>query len=369
MHQAREIEAETQTAIPSGEWAERCRYWLEQYEASIPKRKRRERQAHPLILTGNGLSLRVNRGSLVIKDGLTHYPQEKKEYRFFPGQLENPPRIVLVDGSGEITLDALDWLAEQDIPLIRLKWDGRVVSVVGQTGYAADPGKAAWQTETRSNEAARVAFGVPLIRQKIKGTLENLIELFPASELQERAIMTAESVLEALDNEPPKTVSDLIGLEGKAANAYFRAWATMPIRWRARDRDAVPEDWLTYTSRSALRAKRVPSNRRATHPVNAMLNYAYGMLEIRTRIQVIADGCDPTRGIVHGDNASPRDTFVFDLMEPGRPVAERRLVEMLREHEFAKADFVVTSKGTCRVGPKLTRALNVSLCEGPSYSL
>ncbi|CAN0180416.1 unnamed protein product, partial [Chrysoparadoxa australica] len=273
------------------------------------------------------LSLRVNRGSLVIKDGLTHYPQEKKEYRLFPGQLENPPRIVLVDGSGEITLDALDWLAEQDIPLIRLKWDGRVVSVVGQTGYAADLDKAAWQTETRTNEAARVAFGVPLIRQKIKGTLDNLIELFPASEAQERAILTAEGVLEALDNEPPKTVSDLIGLEGKAANAYFRAWAAVPIRWKVRDRDAVPDDWLTYTSRSALRAKRVPSNRRATHPVNAMLNYTYGMLEIRTRIQAISDGYDPTRGIVHGDHATGRDTFVFDLMEPGRPLAERRVLE------------------------------------------
>ena len=82
-----------------------------------------------------------------------------------------------------------------------------------------------------------------------------------------------------------------------------------------------------------------------------MLNYAYGMLEIRTRIQAIADGYDPTRGIVHGDQASGRDTFVFDLMEPGRPVAERRVLEMLREHEFAKADFRLTNKGTCRVVP------------------
>lgn len=31
-----------------------------------------------------------------------------------------------------------------------------------------------------------------------------------------------------------------------------------------------------------------------------MLNYAYGMLEIRTRIAIIADGYDPTIGIVHG---------------------------------------------------------------------
>jgi CRISPR-associated protein Cas1 len=101
----------------------------------------------------------------------------------------------------------------------------------------------------------------------------------------------------------------------------------------------------------------VPSNRRATHPVNAMLNYVYGMLEIRTRIQAIADGYDPTRGIVHGDHANGRDTFVFDLMEPGRPLAERRVLEILREHEFAKGDFVVTSKGTCRVYTHIAQAV------------
>lgn len=355
MFEPREIKAENPYAIEPDEYAERCQYWQAAYEASIPFRKRRERQTAPLILNGNGLSIRVNRGALWIKDGLTHYPQERQEYRFFPGGLDNPPRIVLEDGSGEITLDALDWLAEQEIPLIRLRWDGRVISVVGQTGYAADPEKAAWQVKARASEEARVAFGVPLIRQKIEATLENLAEFFPASPERDRATVTAESVLETLEHDRPATVFDLVGLEGKAANAYFAAWATMPIRWKARDRDAVPEDWLTYTSRSALRAKRTPSNRRATHPVNAMLNYAYGMLEIRTRIQAIADGYDPTRGIVHGDHASGRDTFVFDLMEPGRPLAERRVLDMLREHEFAKADFVVTSSGTCRVSPIIAR--------------
>lgn len=269
---------------------------------------------------------------------------------------------MLVDGSGEITLDALDWLAEQEIPLIRLRWDGRVISVVGQSGYAADPEKVAWQTEARASEGARVAFGLPLIREKIEGTLENLAEFFPATQERDRATATAESVLETLESDPPATVFDLIGLEGKAANAYFRAWATMPIRWKARDRNTVPEDWLTYTSRSTLRAKRVPSNRRATHPVNAMLNYAYGMLEIRTRIQAIADGYDPTRGIVHGDHATGRDTFVFDLMEPGRPLAERRVLGMLREHEFAKADFSVTRKGTCRNSNAVSKTLSSINC-------
>jgi CRISP-associated protein Cas1 len=357
MHQTRTIEAVAQDRTDHDDWAERSRYWLAEYEASVPKRKRRERQAHPLILTGNGMSMRVNRGALVIRDGLTHYPQEVKEHRFFPGSLENPPRIIMVDGSGEIALDAIDWLAAQNIALIRLRWDGRVVSVAGHSGYSADPQNTAWQMETRRDEAKRVAFGIPLIRKKLEGTLANLDAYFPDSAPRERAIRTARAVLAELQSSTPATARDLLGLEGKAAAAYFAAWSTIPIRWKSLDKHPVPEDWLTYKSRSALRAKKVPTNRRATHPVNAMLNYVYGMLEIRTRIQVIADGHDPTRGIVHGDGHSGRDTYVFDLMEAGRPEAERRVLELLDKTDLIAADFVVSSTGTCRVGPQLVRRI------------
>lgn len=45
---------------------------------------------------------------------------------FFKGGLDLPPRIVIVDGNGNITLDALDWMQEQSIDLIRLRYDGRV---------------------------------------------------------------------------------------------------------------------------------------------------------------------------------------------------------------------------------------------------
>lgn len=357
MQQTRTIETVAQDRIDHDEWAARCRYWLAECEASIPKRKRRERQTHPLILTGNGMSMRVDRGALVIRDGLTHYPQDVREHRFFPGGLENPQRIIMVDGNGQITLDAIDWLAEQNIALIRLRWDGRVISVVGQRGYSADPEKVAWQTEARKDEAARVCFGVPLIRKKLQGTLANLDQFFPASRPKERAVRTAEAVLNELEASRPATARELLGLEGKAAAAYFAAWSTIPIRWKNLDKHPVPEDWLTYKSRSALRAKKVPTNRRATHPVNAMLNYLYGILEIRTRIQVVADGYDPTRGILHGDGASGRDTYVFDLMEAGRANAESVLLALIATRKLSVGDFSISATGTCRLNAELVKWL------------
>ncbi|WP_091771667.1 CRISPR-associated endonuclease Cas1 [Maricaulis salignorans] len=81
------------------------------------------------------------------------------------------------------------------------------------------------------------------------------------------------------------------------------------------------------------------------------------MLEIRTRIQVIADGFDPTRGILHADGASGRDAYVFDLMESARPDEEYRILRTLRRQNFIPADLAVSSTGGCRMSPALATAL------------
>jgi CRISP-associated protein Cas1 len=41
-------------------------------------------------------------------------------------------------------------------------------------------------------------------------------------------------------------------------------------------------------------------NRNASHPVNAILTYAYAALESENRINAISEGYDPTIGIMHG---------------------------------------------------------------------
>src|ERR1700730_11464069 len=39
-------------------------------------------------------------------------------------------------------------------------------------------------------------------------------------------------------------------------------------------------------------------NRNAAHPINAMLNYAYAVLQSQIQINAVADGYDPTVGIM-----------------------------------------------------------------------
>src|SRR5277367_2778967 len=150
-------------SAPNDAWATRSRFWLRE---SQPKaiRRLRDREEMSLVLTGHGLSLCVERGSLVVRDGNTHYPAKKRQWRFFPGALDVPPSIVVLDGSGNVTLDAIDWLATQRIPLIRLRWNGRFASVLSSGGQAADAIKVDWQQKTRDNPRARLDFAVNLIR-------------------------------------------------------------------------------------------------------------------------------------------------------------------------------------------------------------
>ena len=162
---------------PDTEWADRSRYWLDSVQKHTPKRKRRERQSNPLILTGHGISIAVDKSTLLKTDGNTHYPSDRRTWRFFKGEFATPARILLIDGAGRISLDALDWLAEQRTLLLRLKWNGQLVSAIGADGYLYNRRKVAWQIATRADETHRIAFAIPLIAKKARATLFNLQNL------------------------------------------------------------------------------------------------------------------------------------------------------------------------------------------------
>ena len=345
------------------EWAVRSQYWHSEYNSNLPKRKRRERQSNPLILTGYGLSIRVDKGRLVIKDGLTHFPSKPAETIFFKGSLDLPPRIVIVDGKGNISLDALDWLQEQSIDLIRLRFDGRVQFVVSANGYAADPKKVEWQRKTRASEPARVKYAVPLIQQKIRGTLYNLENLLPESRSREKAIETAKGALAELKRSLPDTIAKLHAIEGTVAQGYFFAWRALDIKWKETKRYPIPDEWKRYFSRSSLKwRENHVRNRDATHPINAMLNYAYALLESEVRIKAIAVGYDPSVGIMHDRLSADRHSFVFDQMEPMRPIADRSILELIRTKTFSGADFDLQTDGVVRACPELARSIGRKVC-------
>lgn len=346
----------------STSYGDRCAFWMAESEPKF-SRHVREREAAPLILTGHGLSLRVEKGSLLVRDGYTHFPAKQPKWRFFPAALDVPPAIVVLDGSGDITLDAIDWLATQGIPLIRLRWNGRFASVLTSGGQAASASKVHWQQTTRDNPRARLAFAANLVREKAENSLQTLEEYIPPSPLRDRACAKLASRAKLLRRKPPRTFSSLLGFEGAIAGDYFRVWTGIPLKWKALKRHPIPDEWSKYRSRIALRygihlrSNGGGYNRGATHPVNAMLNYAYSVLIARLQIRLVADGYDPTLGIMHQKKGlrgiSP--AFALDHMEPMRPVVDRAVLQLIDSVTFTGADFSIQNDGVCRLNPQLAR--------------
>jgi CRISP-associated protein Cas1 len=335
-------------------WATRSGMWQSRVAKASARRTKRAKAQPALILAGHGVSLRVENGALTIKNGFTHYPQQREIIRYFRGDVALPERIILLDGSGSISFDVLSWLAEQKISLIRIDWKGDIVCVAGSTGYSANPFRVRWQLETRENPDQRNEFCRSIITRKIEATIITLEKSIPRSDKWERAMKSAYAALSRLEENPPETISELRALEANCAASYFRSWVGMPIQWRGTSRRPIPANWHSIGQRSS--PYHLAGNRNAAHPINAILNYAYAALESELRIKAISDGYDPTIGIMHegGDGSSK---FIFDLMESERPKVDRAVLDFVKGHVFDPADFVIRTDGVCRLSPEMARMI------------
>jgi CRISPR-associated endonuclease Cas1 len=158
----------------------------------------------------------------------------------------------------------------------------------------------------------------------------------------------------------------LLGVEGRSAQAYFSAWQSIPIQWKGLTRRAIPDDWHRVGQRQSLNGTRTKGrNRHASHPVNAMLNYAYAILESQVRMQIVADGLDPTIGYLHTSTLE-RQALVLDLMEPKRRLVDRKVLAFVQEHTFHPADFAIRSDGVCRLNPVLAKRI-CGLCTSQKF--
>ena len=95
------------------------------------------------------------------------------------------------------------------------------------------------------------------------------------------AIRAVAEHADALARKPATTIDALLGVVGRSAAVYFQSWHELPIAWKGLGRHPIPADWLRIGPRSS--ARKQASNRFASHPVHAMLNYAYALLEGQIR--------------------------------------------------------------------------------------
>ncbi len=336
----------------NSEWAIQSENWIAELAKLQKSRKMRERNPNPLILSGHGNSMRIDKGTLLIKEGFTHYPQKAIEHRYFKGDLELPKTIMLLDGSGSLSFDVLSWLAEQSVSLIRIEWNGKVAIVCNGNGYAADQCKVDWQRELRHNPEKRLCFAKDLISRKLQNSVLTLQRQLPQSDCNRKAIDWAERGIAEL---PEKLTSlrQVRALEGHCASAYFKAWTKLELQWKQNSKYPIPDHWKCYRARSAVHECK-SENRRASDPINAMLNYAYAIKLSQLQIEAIGSGYHPMLGIMHHEERG-KPSYILDLLEPERPKVDAVILDFVQSQKLSPADFVLTKNGTCRLSPGLAK--------------
>src|SRR5688572_7525984 len=83
-----------------------------------------------LTLSGYGISVRVNRGHLIVEDGIGTKRQRGRFARVGHGLR----RLVVIGADGAVSLAALRWLADQGAAFVMLDRDGLVLLATGPVG-------------------------------------------------------------------------------------------------------------------------------------------------------------------------------------------------------------------------------------------
>jgi CRISPR-associated protein Cas1 len=140
------------------------------------------------------------------------------------------------------------------------------------------------------------------------------------------------------------TVAELLIVEAKAAADYWRAFASSGLR-EAKGGN-LPRTWLRFANRQ--KGAGFLGSKNASHPINAMLNYAYVVEAGRLAKALAARGLALQIGYLHSDKTG-RNSLVWDAIEPLRPIIDARVFRYIEGREFKRGEFVQSSASTYRL--------------------
>lgn len=302
-----------------------------------------------LVVDGYKYSASVRDNCLYIVDG-----PDNDRTRRIPVVPAVVRHIVYLGSHGYITKEAERWMTNQGITWASIESVGSYPRTLSVSGPAASSPKL-------RRRQALCGAGLPfqdigfaitrrLLAEKIEGQAWNAESLFGNKDAAKEIRAWGERLPLADD------IETMHGFEGNAASAYWQVWDGMPVRWKG-NRPGKPH-WQCFDARASLRHA-FDTNRNATDPVNAALNYGYHLIETASVIACHGAGLDPEFGISHSDKDG-RYSFALDLMEVLRPWCDAKIVELFRE-PVLKAYFeevkIGRKDGVCRVKTPFTHSI------------
>lgn len=271
-----------------------------------------------LYLDRKGLEVRAEKGALVLAES-------GRRVRTVPFVLLD--RVVM-QAETSITSTALSHLAEAGVGVLVLSRKGldRSATLLGRPH--ADVRIRMAQYRLAADPDRRYAWAARLLRAKLEAQARALRSVEVRGERAgavERAQEVIERVLaEWVDDDGD--FNELLGREGAAAAAWFRAYAEL-----------LPRS-LNFTGRN----RRPPRD-----PVNACLSLGYTLLHFDAVQACQIAGLDPLLGILH-QPAWGRESLAADMIEPLRPLLDLWVRRLFVQQKLRKESFVEES-GSCHL--------------------
>jgi CRISPR-associated endonuclease Cas1 len=286
-----------------------------------------------ITLFGFGVQVRVDRGHLLLEDGVG----ADRRYCRLPRVGHRLKRLVVIGCDGMVSLAALRWLADQDASFVMLERDGSVLATTGPVRPSDAKLRRAQALAHSSGAALQITR--ELISRKLTGQ-ENVARHTLLDSTTADTIARVGSEIPTADS-----ISTIRLIESQAARAYWSAWSTLPVNFPKNDLHRVPEHWRSFGARvSPLTG----SPRLAANPVNAILNYLYAVLESESRLAAAALGLDPGLGVLHVDTPA-RDSLACDLMEVVRHQVDGYVLDWITRQPLRREWFFEQSDGNCRL--------------------
>ena len=143
----------------------------------------------------------------------------------------------------------------------------------------------------------------------------------------------------------------------RIAAAYWRAFRDLGLR--ERKGGDLPRSWLRFANRQ--KGVQFLGSKHASHPINAMLNYAYVVEAGRLARALTAAGFALPIGFLHSDKHG-RNSLVWDAIEPLRPLIDARVFKFIAQREFVRSDFPQAGRNAHRIDRAIiAELLRVSL--------
>lgn len=231
-------------------------------------------------------------------------------------------RAIYLYGAVQVTAQAAESCLENGVDVAYFAASGRFLGLLRglpMSGVDARLGQARLFEEP--------FFRVKLARACLRAKIHNQrVMLMRNGEVPDRVLRLMAEARDATDD--ARTIPELMGCEGAAANLYFEQFASM-----------LKGDAWKFDFQG--RNRRPPRD-----PMNALLSLGYSILAKELAGVCHAVGLDPFLGFMHQPRYG-RPALALDLMEEFRPlIADSVAVTLVNRGEIDPGDFIRSANGT-----------------------